>query len=332
VSTGDAVADRVSGAKTKTAPPRVSRRRRARASALKAPFVVTLYQLARLLPRPVTLLLFRAMTGLLRACYRLPFNPLRRGAEVLAQAIRRHGGPSHAPRAIYDRFCEQARAVGEAYLDVMKLGPGSARRRDGLDPTAVSALSSLLETHGGVVLAVTHNVGAVYGALPISRALPTLVVAKNQKIPRLEALARSFLGRMQVDAYLARDLGKVELARICLRALRHGKLLVATMDLLHRKPKAIRVRILGQEVGLAPWAFRFAAKTRTPVIPCYVAMHEGRVGAWLGEALIPKTQEEAAQHYARWFERFLFADPGSWAFFMDKRWRAVLRRAAEGSA
>jgi hypothetical protein len=49
----------------------------------------------------------------------------------------------------------------------------------------------------------------------------------------------------------------------------------------------------------------------------------------LGEPLVSNELETLAQHYVSFFEEKMLADPASWAYLGDKRWRRVLREASE---
>jgi lauroyl/myristoyl acyltransferase len=206
-------------------------------------------------------------------------------------------------------------------------GPGTLAVQFDLGPEGQARLRDLLKTHGGAVIAVPHNVGAVLSAVGLSHSFPTLVLAKNPTSQARTAMAQDVFERMGVEALLVRGGNAMELSRTCLKALRGGKLLVATLDNRYEKKNAIRRTIFGVERGFAPWAVRFAARCRVPVIPAYLSIDRDCVVATLGEPLIDTDLEALTEHYVRFFERKILEDPGSWAFLGDRRWAKVLREA-----
>jgi lauroyl/myristoyl acyltransferase len=299
-----------------------------RGSTAKRWLMIGFERLSRVAPDPLLRVCVGALARLLHWSYRLPRHPIRAACEDVALLARRSGYP-HEPRAVFDELIDQLHDMSLAYLELYRRGrePALARTR-----MATEELRALLEEHPGVVVAVSHNVGAVYASIGLDEAVPTLVVVKGQKDPTRELMAREFFQDLGVDAVLVRDMGATTLARTCLRALRQKRVLVATMDLLYRKPNRLVVRMFGQEVGLAPWAFRFAAKLGSPVVPAYVQVRDGIVSAAYGKPLVDDSVERLAEHYARFLEDWILRDPASWAFLGDKRWRQVLRSAAAAAA
>ena len=69
-----------------------------------------------------------------------------------------------------------------------------------------------------------------------------------------------------------------------------------------------------------------------PVVPCYLAVQGVQIVVRLGGAIVSSDPQAILAHTISFFEREILADPASWAFLADKRWRRMLRRAAETHA
>lgn len=303
------------------------RRRRFRGSTGKRWIVLGFDRLSQIVPAPLLRLGVGAMIRGFRWSWLWPGHPGRIACQDVARLAAREG-IVHEPRAIYDRLLDQFHQMGLAFL-AMRRGRSDAT----LEQAAFTAddqarIEGLLKQYGGLVLAVPHNVGAVAASIALSSVVPTLVVAKGQKNPKRQALTREFFAQTGVDVMMVRDAQAVALARACLRALKDGRVVVATLDLLYRKPNRVPVRMFGEEVGLAPWAHRFAVQRQVPLLPCYIRIDAGRLHVEWGEPLVSDSAEALVEHYARFLEGWVLRDPGSWGFLMDKRWRRVLRAAA----
>ena len=303
------------------------RRWRFRGSTGKRWLVLGFDALARVLPFPLLRASVTALIQAFRWSWVWPRQPGRIACEDVTLLAAR-AGIVHEPRAIYERLLDQFQAMGVAFLAMRRGRADATLERAAFTHDDQLKIEELLKQYGGLVLAVPHNVGAVAASLALASVVPTLVVAKGQKNPRRQALTREFFAQTGVDVMMVRESQAVALARACLRALKDGRVVVATLDLLYRKPNRVPVRMFGEEVGLAPWAHRFAVQRQVPLLPCYIRIDDGRLHVEWGDPLVSDSVEALVEHYARVLEGWVLRDPGSWGFLLDKRWRRVLRAAA----
>ncbi|MHC4392427.1 MAG: LpxL/LpxP family acyltransferase [Planctomycetota bacterium] len=311
------------------APRRRRRRFRFRASVIKVALVGVLYRAGKRMPVSAASLMVRAVVGIVRLGYALPFNPLRAACNYAA-ALGRARGYMYTGHDVYHRFCDQMSTVGPGFAKAYHHGPKAVEDMIPFAPADFERLTRLAKEHGGVVIAVPHNIGGVFASIRLSADMPTVVVAKNQKYKDNERIAKDVFARIGVDAMLVRGKNPVALSRVCLGALKTGKLLVATLDNVYRKPNALLMTFFGLEkIGFAPWAVRFASKRKAPVVPCYVTIDKGITHARFGPELIDRDPERLMRHYTEYLEEWILRDPASWGFLGDRRWRKRLREACE---
>ena len=211
-------------------------------------------------------------------------------------------------------------------LEVTYLAPGEIHEEMPLDPRFAEGNGGL---HGGAVLAVPHNVGSALSALRIGYNFDMLLVAKNSPGVTRTRIALDFYERMKVSVLMVRGGNTHALSRALFAALKHKKLVAATLDNLDRSGRSIGVRIFGQEVGLSGWAASIAVRMQVPVIPAWFHTEGCKQHVTIGEAIVAQDTRAATQHYARFFEQQILRDPASWAYLADKHWQALLQRAVQ---
>ncbi len=294
---------------------------------LKALAFPALHWLIGHTPPAIALLPARLITALLRLAYALPGYRLRGACEDVA----RLAGSADA-RRIHRRFLTNALGIIDNFFRLYRQGEQAALARIRMAPEDRERLRQLIETHGGAVLAVPHNVGSAFSALRIGHNFDMLLVAKNPATPARTRIALDFYERMKLCVLMVRGGNPFELSRAMFKVLRQGKLVAATLDNQDRSAQRVAVRMFGQEVGLPGWAARVSVRMRVPMIPAWFHSSGRRLTVIVGEPLLCNDVQTAVQHYARFFEQQILADPASWAYLADKHWQALLRRAAEASA
>lgn len=307
---------------------RESRRRGIRGDTLKKHATRAFYRTLAHAPLGVTLWQIRLLAGLAGLCYRLPGNHMRNSCIHLAR-IAGEAGHRHDPRDIYRalvrNFAQIAAGIARLHhggidpaIGTIDLGAGDRAR-----------IQDLVEKHGAAILAVPHNVGAVFASMRLARELPVLLVARNAASVERTRIALDLFEKMEVKICLVRRGNRFALTRSLLGALRDHRIVVATVDSVYRKANRTTVRIFGQEVGFAPWAARIAARASVPVVPTWVGTDGVSVRIRPGEPLVTDDPEKAVRHYVGFFEKKILEDPQSWTFLADNRWREILRAAAE---
>jgi lauroyl/myristoyl acyltransferase len=278
-------------------------------------------------PVAVALVPVRLLVWTMRLLYGWPGNPLRLSCETICRVAAR-SAHRHEPRQIYRQFLANALAVMENYFHLHRHGIDQVAERITLAPQHSALIRELAEAHGGVILAVPHNIASAFSSLKLNQAFPLLVVARNSPTIARTRIALDFFERMQVPILMVRGGNPFELSRILFSVLKTGKVIAATLDNLDNTDKRVVVNMFGQRVGLAGWAAKIAARMDVPLLPCYFQSRGKQNTVLIGEPIISTDAEAVLQHYASFFEQQILRDPASWAYLADKRWRRLLANAS----
>ncbi|MEN8761650.1 MAG: hypothetical protein ABF290_04390 [Thiogranum sp.] len=276
----------------------------------------------------VALVPVRVLVRSMRLLYRWPGNPLRLSCEAIC-AVAARPAHEHEPRQLYRQFLTNALAVMENYFRLYHYGIDQVEERITLTPQDSTLIRDLAKAHGGVILAVPHNIASAFSSLKLNRAFPLLVVARNSPTIVRTRIALDFFERMQVPILMVRGGNPFALSRILFSVLRTGQVVAATLDNLDNTDKRVEVQMFGQRVGLAGWAAKIAVRMDVPLLPCYFQSRGQQNTVIIGKPIITTDVEAAVQHYASFFEHQILADPASWAYLADKRWRRILLNSAD---
>jgi lauroyl/myristoyl acyltransferase len=298
---------------------------------LKAVVFPALHWLIRHTPISIALLPPRLATAVIRPLYWWPGTRLRKACESVAR-LAPPTGLRPGPRQIYSRFLGNALGIIENFFALYRQGPTAVLPRIAMQSGDVEAIKRLIATHGGAVLAVPHNVGSAFSALRIHHSFNMLLVAKNPPTIERTRIALEFYERMQLSVLMVRGGNAFALSRVLFKVLRQGKLVAATLDNIDRTGRAVRVRMFGQEVGLAGWAAKIAVKMRVPIVPAWFQSSGRQLRVIVGEPILSGDIQTAVQHYAAFFEQQILADPASWAYLADKHWQGLLAAATASAA
>lgn len=315
------------GGRVEVVPKAPSRSRRFHTRRYKDALIRGLYPQLDRVPPEVLRAGIRGGGAALKLVQAIPQWPVSRTAEALARIASRRDIP-FAPGEVARRFVDNCTAMLENILALHREGADAVVDRITFRESDVERFRRALDAHGGAVCAVTHNPGSVFAAIALARLLPTLVITKNSSSVGRTRMALDFYERMGITVLMVRGGNPVELTRVCLRALKEKKVVVATLDAIYRPENRVVLRMLDADVGLAPWAARLAARSRVPIFPTYVTSRGRDVVGEIGPEYVPAGIEDGMRHYVDYFEDRILREPASWSFLADKRWRWALVRAA----
>lgn len=294
---------------------------------LKNLFIPSFLWLVRHTPASVAILPARLLSGLARVLYPLSRNPLRRACEATV-ALAAHSGYHYRTARLYKRFLGNFVAVLKNYVVLYRDGADVVAGTIHIPEDAARRIEQLRQRHNGVILAVPHNLASAFSGLKLERTWPTLLVARNSSTLTRTRIQLRFFERMGVKILMVRGGNAFELSRAMYSALSDKYVIAATLDNISSQASSIQARIFGQTVALPSWAAKVAAKRGVPMVPVYFASEGREVTARFGEPLLSTDPQQLVQHYVRFFEQAILADPASWAYLGDKRWRRVLQAAA----
>ena len=295
---------------------------------IKSILVPFLFWLLRYTPLFVALLPVRLMIGLMRVLYVWPKNPLRQSCEYIC-VLAHQAGFAHQPKQIYHQYLDNALGVIENYFQLYRRGAEAMLDRIEFAPAQTALLHKLLDEYGGVMVAVPHNFGSAFSTLKMHREFPLVLIARNPSTIARTKAALGMFERMQVSIIMVRGGNPFELSRTLFSVLKSRKVLAATLDNVDRSELGVKARFFGQQVGFPSWAAKIAARLGVPVVPSYFHSKGKQINGVIGEPLVSNELESLAQHYVSYFEQKMLADPASWAYLGDKRWRRVLREASQ---
>jgi lauroyl/myristoyl acyltransferase len=293
-----------------------------------------LHGLVRRLPVGLALVPARLLVAVINLLYLLPDNSLRKACENICRLIASsEASPEHcSPRRIYKQFLRNALGVLDNFFTLYRHGSEAVMPRITIRAEDRKHIQSLIDSHGGIVLAVPHNIASAFSALRIGDCFDMLLVAKNSPTIERTRIAIDFYERMPLSLLLVRDGHPIELSRAMFSCLRNGKLVAATLDNIDRTPGRVPVKLFGQTVGLSDWAARIAARTKVPVIPAYFRSSGKEINVSVGTAIMSDDVALTMQHYASFLENEILGDPASWAYLADKHWQKVLYAAVGNAA
>jgi len=274
----------------------------------------------------IALLPMRMLTGIMQVLYFWPGNPLRMSCEAVCRIADREGY-HHDPARIYRQFLKNSLGVLENYCLLHRHGIARVSERILLQEKDARMIRDLAKQHGGAMLAVPHNIASAISGLKLNQNFPLLVVARNSPTIARTKITLEFFEHMQVPVLMVRDGNPFELSRRLFAAVKTGRVIAATLDNMDNSDTRVEVTMFGQPVGLARWAVKIAARKQLPVMPCYFKSNGTRHRIMVGTPIVPECVERAVQHYAAFFEQNILADPASWAYLADKRWRRILSEA-----
>lgn len=265
----------------------------------------------------------------INVCAGLPGNRFLESCRYVTTLAARRG-IRHTPRGLYRQFVDRACVVLDIGLCLFRQGRDAMTERIQVPAADLERILRLADEHGGVMLCVTHNPGAVFSSVPIAQAAKTVLLSRNSPSIDRTKIALDLYERMGVTVLMVRDGNPIELARACLRLLKKNTIVVATVDRIDRHPTRVMVPMFGQPVGFGSWPAKIAAHSKVPIVPVYA--HTGRHGLELeaGPDKICADADEGMEHYFRYIEQKVLEDPASWSFLTDRRWRWVLHDGVVG--
>lgn len=309
--------------------PARSPRPASRSSRMKNRFVRGLYWMLPRVPRWLFSLTVKLLIGLVRVLYWLPGNPLRQAAGY-ASTLAARAGHSRSPWSVYRRLTGQIGMALEGFFAIYRDGVEANLYRVFFPPESVAVIRRCLDEHNGVILTVPHNPGGVFSAFRLNHEVPTLLLTRQDPGDvEKSAMQNDIFDHLAVEVLMAKGATPRQVLRTCVEGARQGKAVVFSVDNLHTGRKgAIGGEIFGQAVEMGSWASRMARHAGVPILPAFVGERDGAFYIHTGEPLMVQRPEEGVRHYLAFFEERILADPGSWAYLGDRKWRRVLEAAA----
>jgi lauroyl/myristoyl acyltransferase len=265
-------------------------------------------------------------SALLLAFYWFPWNPWRRACRDVC----RLAGDGKTGREVYAGLVARLGTVARIFLVLWKEGAEAAARRMGFEPGSEETIRATFEKHRGGFLLLPHCLGGVLSAAYFSRVVPTVILSKGPPSERRAEIQRSFIELLEVELLVLDGMAKSTVARSILRAIRSGRFIVATTDLLKKTDESLEASFFSRPVHLPSWPARFSRKTGRPIVPGYVFVRGDRIEIRAGEPFVEDDMDAATQRWSEAFQKYILEEPSDWGFLFDLRWARVLREAVKG--
>jgi len=186
----------------------------------------------------------------------------------------------------------------------------------------------------GVVLTAPHWTGHELLAACINHRHPMVMLVRHASVPEHTARKLKWYAALGVETVLRpSSTSDINEAMAYLAILKQRKMLAITPDLLTDSRNGVEVSIFGRSARLHAGAFALARMARAPMIMASGHWHSEANRALIRFERAPDfnlDDREAAvraalQHWCRWFEGRLRANPENWLFWLDRRWSHFLR-------
>lgn len=270
----------------------------------------------------------RAVVGsigaLARAAYFVPDSHLRRTMENFCHATGRSD-----PWPIFSRMIGNIEHAALHFGRLYRYGRSELLTQTAIDPGVEAELRRLSSAKQGAIILVPHCAGAVLSSARLSTVCPTVLLVREPKDPGRCRLMLEYLRKLGPEFILARNTPPALVIRSIVRALKEGKVVVGTTDLVKVDADTVQTRAFDQRIHSAAWPARLSARLGAPILPGYIHM-EGRQITLLGdEAYLEQDIQQSTQRWVSSFEKHFRQYPSDWVFMLDKNWARVLAAAAE---
>ncbi len=292
-----------------------------------------LYWMLQHLPSWLFSLAVNLMIGCARILYWCPGNQVRKGVhDVCALAAR--AGHRHDPWSVYRRLTGQIGMALEGAFGIYRSGVEANLHRVTIEPQILAIFRRCLEEYNGVLVTVPHNLGGLFSAFRLNHELPTLIISRQDtRDAAKSAMHRDMFDRLGLEVLMAKGATPRQVLSTCVDGARQGKVVIFSVDNIHTgRVGAVRETIFGEKVRIATWAARIARRAGVPILPGYIGQRGDTFHLHFGEPLIIEQPADGVRHFLTYFQERILADPGSWAYLLDRKWRRVLAAAASRAA
>jgi KDO2-lipid IV(A) lauroyltransferase len=282
------------------------------------------------MPGWVQTLAYGPLQGLFLVAYLLPGTPLAKTSRDFAALLGRRDA-----FAMYRQFARQF-AFGLQRMEMLRSGQAQALGAM-LDIPRADLIDRALSEGKGAVIAMPHCHASIAMVRGLAARYPVLMLVRESREGARAEAQRSYYDHLGCDCVDVRRTSDAAVARVVLKALRQGKLVVGVVDRIQAAPLAeepydkmrdmVRVDAFGQPVGWIGWPVRFAARLGSPILPAMVAQTPTRIVLHLSPPRRPEDLQTATQAIADDLATLIRAHPAEWVFLYDKHWRQVLDRA-----
>lgn len=258
-----------------------------------------------------------------RAAYFIHNSHLRRTIENFCLATGRTD-----PWPVFSGMIGNLERAALHLATLYRYGRSELLTQTAIAPDLEAELKRLGNNNQGGLIVVPHCAGALLSSARLSTVCPTVLLVREPKDPARCELMLEYVRKLGPEFICARNTPPAVVIRRIVRALREGKVVVGTTDLVKPDADTIQTRAFGQRIHSPAWPARLSARLGAPIIPGYIHM-EGRRITLLGNGgYLEQDIQRSTQRWLCNFEKHFREYPSDWVFMLDKNWARVLAAAA----
>lgn len=269
----------------------------------------------------------RAILGALgasgRAAYFAPGSHVRRTLGDFCRATGRSD-----PWPIYSRMVGNLQETARHYSALYRYGRSRLLEQTVMDPTLAREFQRMRDRKGGLILLVSHSAAAVLGSAGLSAACPTVLLVREPRSSVRSQLMMEYIQKLGPEFILSRNAPPALVMRKIMRALRDGKVIVGTTDVIDPQPDSVETQAFGQRVYLPSWPAKISAHLGVPIVPGFIHLEGHRIRLLAEESYAESDLQKSTERWMASFEGWFRRYPSDWVFMLDRRWAFVLAAAA----
>lgn len=275
------------------------------------------------LPQNFSRGILASIGGMAKAGYFLPGSPMRRTIGNFCRAAGRSD-----PWPVYSRMVRNVENAALHYATLFRHGRSKLLSQTVIDPSWATEYQRLDRGRGGIIILVPHCVGAVLSSAGLNNFCPTTLLVREPRSPERCRLMLEYVEKLGPKYILSRNTPPATVMRNIVRALRDGRVVVGTTDVVTKNADTVEVQAFGQRIHSPGWPARISARFGIPIVPGFIRMDGPRITLLAGEGYKEPDLEKSTQRWVTNFEKWFRRYPSDWAFMLDKHWAQVFSAAS----
>ncbi len=264
--------------------------------------------------------------GVARVVYFMPKSHLRKTVKNFCRVT----GRSDA-WPLFFRMVDNVEQAALHFVRLYRYGREELLKQTTVDPRVEAEMQRLRANGQGVMILVPHCTGAVLSSARLSSVYPTVLLVREPKDQGRCQLMLEYIKKLGPEYILTRSTPPAQVIRNIVRALKEGKVVVGTTDLINLDEYAtdtVQTRIFDQRILSPEWPARLSARLNAPILPGYIHMEGGQITLLGDEGYVEQDIQQSTQRWVSSFEKYFRQYPSDWAFMLDKNWARILAAAA----
>ena len=258
-----------------------------------------------------------------RAGYFLPGSHLRRTVENFCRVAGRSD-----PWPVFSRMIRNVEHAGLHFASLYRHGRSELLAQTTIDPFVETEIGRLRNGKQGIIILVPHCAGAVLSSARLNTLCPTVLLVREPKDPKRCQLLLQYLQKLGPEFILTRNMPAAVVIRNILRALRDGKAVVGTTDLVKPEADTIETVVFDQRIHSPGWPARLSERFNAPILPGYIHMQGRQITLFGDDSYQEQDIQKATQRWVSSFEKRFRQYPSDWVFMLDKNWARILAAAS----